>query len=417
MSVQIQVVKGRLFDKDYYSGTMTFAGIKRNVLLPDDKQWDILFGDADLGEGAQRKLNASRVKNEIVPYIVVNPDAFFSSLTLIMVPMGALGGLEEGHDYRFTPDVDPQTGKQLETGLLEFEDHVLLFPADGMHRSAAIVEALAEGGDIARRLADQQISVVLTPYHKPDEVRQLFADLNRNAKPVSQTVALNYEIRDPVVILSKRLASEIPLFHERVNMASNSLAPKSPYVIALNTLVTANTVLLAAMLNTKPKLVTKHADMVKLRGMQPSDDAVTGYASRLAEVWNVVIGAIPQWQGVTEKKVRAGELRGEGMEGYVFAFGLGWQALALAAAALIAHRPQTWKTDLVKAIQSVGWRKGPHWNGIAMVGERVNNTGPGVQATAGYILQGAGLTDKDGTEIKDLLEALKRSQAALATAA
>src|SRR5262249_33465427 len=161
-------------------------------------------------------------KNEIVPYIVANPDAFFSSLTLIMVPLGALGELEEGRDYRFTPDADPhQTGKQLETGLLEFEDHVLLFPADGMHRSAAIVGALDEGGDIARRLADQRISVVLIPYHKPDEVRQLFADLNRNAKPVSQTVALNYEIRDPVVILSKRLASEIPLFHDRVNMTSN----------------------------------------------------------------------------------------------------------------------------------------------------------------------------------------------------
>jgi DNA sulfur modification protein DndB len=65
------------------------------------------------------------------------------------------------------------------------------------------------------------------------------------------------------------------------------------------------------------------------------------------------------------------------MEGYVFAFGLGWQALALAAAALITHRPQTWKTDLVKAIQAVDWRKGPHC----------------------------------------VLEALKRSQAALATAA
>jgi DGQHR domain-containing protein len=236
---------------------MTFAGVRRNVLMPDDQQWDLLFGDEEMGEGAQRKLNTSRIKNDIVPYIVENPDAFFSSLTLIMVPMGAGGPLQEGRDYRFTPDVDPH-GTPLETGLLDFEDHVLLFPADGMHRSGGIIEALAEGGEIARRLADQRISVVLIPYHQPEEVRQLFADLNRNAKPVSQTVALNYEIRDPVVILSKRLASEVPLFHERVNMTSNSLAAKSPYVIALNTLVTANTELLAAMLKTPPKQVRKH---------------------------------------------------------------------------------------------------------------------------------------------------------------
>ena len=66
---------------------------------------------------------------------------------------------------------------------------------------------------------------------------------------------------------------------------------------------------------------------------------------------------------------------------------------------MITHRPQTWKTDLAKAIQAVDWRKGPHRNGIAMVGERVNNTGPGIQATAGYVLRQAGLTAADGTEI------------------
>src|SRR5262249_24551527 len=216
--------------------------------------------------------------------------------------------------YRFTPDVDPH-GNRLDAGLLEFEDHVLLFPADGMHRSGGIIEALAEGGDVSRRLADQKISVVLIPYHQPEEVRQLFADLNRNAKPVSQTVALNYEIRDPVVILSKRLASEVPLFHERVNMTSNSLAAKSPYIIALNTLVTANTVLLAAMLKTAPKQVRKHSEMLELRGKQPTDDVVAGYTNRLAEVWKIVIDALPQWQGVIEKKVSPGELRCQGRDG------------------------------------------------------------------------------------------------------
>jgi DNA sulfur modification protein DndB len=67
--------------------------------------------------------------------------------------------------------------------------------------------------------------------------------------------------------------------------------------------------------------------------------------------------------------------------------------------------------------QAVDWRKGPHWNGIAMVGERVNNTGPGIQATAGYVLRQAGLTAAEGTEIKDLLEALRRSETAVTMAA
>ncbi len=37
-------------------------------------------------------------------------------------------------------------------------------------------------------------------------------------------------------------------------------------------------------------------------------------------------------------------------------------------------------------MNKVDWKKGPHWNGIAMVGTRVNNTDPGILATAGYIL-------------------------------
>jgi hypothetical protein len=85
------------------------------------------------------------------------------------------------------------------------------------------------------------------------------------------------------------------------------------------------------------------------------------------------------------------------------------KALALVAAALITHRPDTWKTELAKAIQAVDWKKGPHWNGVAMVGERVNNTGPGIKATAGYVLREAGFTENDGTNIKDLLDALKGS--------
>jgi DNA sulfur modification protein DndB len=210
------------------------------------------------------------------------------------------------------------------------------------------------------------------------------------------------------VILSKRLANEIPLFHERINMTSNSSAPKSPYVIALNTLVTANTELLAAMLKTSPKAVTKHPDMSKLRGAQPADDLVTSYANHLSEVWKIVVEAIPQWQGVIEKKVKPGELRGD--DGFVFAFGLGWQAIALVAPALITHRRGTWKTDLAKAIQAVDWKKGPHWNGIAMIGDRVNNRGPGVKATAGYVLENAGFTEKDGTDIKDLLVSLEGSR-------
>jgi hypothetical protein len=86
-----------------------------------------------------------------------------------------------------------------------------------------------------------------------------------------------------------RLLPQRWLVRAQLLVIGSTLASKSPHVIALNTLVTANTVLLAAMLKTDLKKVTKHSEMLKLRGKQPADEVVAGYASRLIELWNVVI--------------------------------------------------------------------------------------------------------------------------------
>src|SRR5262249_38593957 len=125
------------------------------------------------------------------------------------------------------------------------------------------------------------------------------------------------------------------------------------------------------------------------------------------EVWDVIIDALPQWQQVIDGLVHPGELR---EDKFVFAFGVGWQGLATAAAALIKHRPGTWQKDLEKAIKVVNWKAGPHWNGIAMQGDWINNTGPGINATAGYILESGGFKRGQGVEIDKLFGLLAKSR-------
>ena len=144
-------------------------------------------------------------------------------------------------------------------------------------------------------------------------------------------------------------------------------------------------------------------------------------ARRLADVWEVVIGAIPKWDGVLTDHVTPGELREgkeeDGSNGYVLAYGIAWQAIGLVAAALIRHKPEDWSEDLTCCIRAVDWRKGPHSNGIAMVGERANNTGPGIRATAGYVLEKGGFTEDDGNMIKSLLQNLATSRTTVDQAA
>lgn len=414
MSINLSVVKGKTFDNDFWLGSLTFAAIAKYVKLPENKDWDPIFGGPGEQE-AQRKLNKGRVNNEIVPYILENHDAFFSSLTLVLVP-GIDQPLEEGRDYEFKP----MDANNPDVGILEIDESVDMFPADGQHRTAAIIEALKEDRE---RLRHQKVPVVILPFRNKEQVRQHFSDLNLHAKGAPQSIGFAFESRDPLVIVTKRVMKEIPLFEGRVNELTNSLSKKTPDVVTMGTLVQAHEALLAEIYPVKGKgLSFKDHDAIKgLRQTDPMDSKVTPVAERLKEVWEVALANIPEWEGVLADKIHPRELRDgdetKGTRGYVFAYGIGWQAIALVAAALIRHRPDDWSEELARCLRAVDWRKGPHWNGIAMVGDRVNNTGPGVKATAGYLLEKGGIKPDDGVAIKTLLEALAKSREGMQQAA
>jgi hypothetical protein len=108
--IKIDVVKSRTFHNEFWLGSFTFAAIAKYVKLPENKDWDAIFGGPGEQE-AQRKLNKSRVTNDIVPYILENQDAFFSSLTLVLVP-GVDQPLEDGRDYVFTASSQKHGGRR-----------------------------------------------------------------------------------------------------------------------------------------------------------------------------------------------------------------------------------------------------------------------------------------------------------------
>jgi DGQHR domain-containing protein len=397
----IKVVKGQFFGTPYWSGKMKVAAVDR-IRPPDDEFWDHIF---DPVERAQRELNKRRIIDEMVPYLLNKAShPFFSAITVILVPVEGTQ-LKEKVDYTFTP-----IGGDSDVGILEIQDQVLMFPADGQHRREAMAQAFLAD----RTIHSQEVPVIFMPFEGIDRVRQLFADLNLNAKPVNKTIGLAYDSRDPVVIVAKRVMRDVTLFDngKRVNTKSNSLAAKSPAVISLNTLVEGTQDILAALLNEKIKKLRNHPELRAIENLEPGDDAVSGIAGRVANVWNVIIDAFPQWQEVVEGRRTPGQLRdgvkanGETVEeGFVFPFGLGWQALALIAAAIIRVDGDAWGPELKRAIKCVDWVKGPKWNGIAMVQDRVNNTGPGIKATAGYVLSEAGYADVDDEDVKGLIAA------------
>ena len=95
-----------------------------------------------------------------MPYLQ-HKDAFFSSLTMIMVPMDG-EALEEGKDYKFLPVSDGS-----KVGTLQIKDHVRMFPADGQHRSAAIIAAMKQNKS---SFMLEEVPVVVLPYKNKDQV-------------------------------------------------------------------------------------------------------------------------------------------------------------------------------------------------------------------------------------------------------
>lgn len=318
--------------------------------------------------------------------------------------------LEEGRDIRFV-----QVDEDGDVGTLYINDSVELFLADGQHRREALAQAYAED----RTIHSQEVPVILLPFDSVERVRQLFADLNLYAKNPSKTIGLAYDYRDPVSVLAKRQLQDVDFFDNghRVNTKTNSLAAKSPAVISLNALVEMTKNILAAQLDCELKRLSEHPALKAIEDFDADHSEVRALSQEVADVIEVIIGALPQWNDVLEGRRTPGQIR-DGIkredgaieeEGYIFAFGLGWQALGLIAAAVIRIEGDNWREALPRAISSVNWQKGKQWDGIAMIyppggkKPRVNNTGPGIKATAGYVLEAAGYGDIDDEDVQGLI--------------
>jgi DGQHR domain-containing protein len=399
MAYVFPAIRGKQGDRDYYLSSMTYGEVAKLVDLPDERVGDrLLTGTSDM----QRKLNWSRVRGEMKDYLVRNNDAFYSALTLFIVPLDLTSDLQEGKDFLFKPDSDDPA-----RGTLKVFGTAVFFPGDGQHRTASMREAVKDNHTLATR----QVPVVLMLYRGKDDVRQLFSDLNLHAKPVNKTIGRAFETRDPVVVVTKRVAEDVELFRGRVNMMTNSLPASSSHVITLNALYEGTCSILAAQLGCSVKELAEKLE--HLSALPPTDLEVGKQAVHIAEVWDVIIGALPEWQTVIDGKAKSGDLR----ERYIFAHGLGWQAIALAAGAIIRADGEGWDQTLTDALKKINWARmvpekdpatgqvkkdpttgdvklvaNPVWQGIAMAETRVNNTGPGIQATAKYISEQAGIT-------------------------
>ena len=367
-----QAMEGHQGAARFFATSMSWGELEQMAVFPEE-----LAGQLDEeDERLQRVLARTRLA-PLVSYLTEVPDHFFSALTLIIMPRDlnrrATEALEApgetSWDFYFERTGDPSPDHRI-AGIVHLSGDVRLFPADGQHRLRAAVDAM----HLEPTLAREEVPVVLIPYRDRDQVRQLFADLNLNAKPVNKTVGYALDSRDAIVSLAKKVGSEIPLFRGRVNRSSNSLPRSSANVITLNTLVESTRVLASAWLRmTERRRLECAVREDRLGAVQSVLDAWKGILGPFDIYWEPVINGAPG---------SAGKLR----EDYVFPHGLGWLALSELAGELFALDASTWRQHFGKAVHSVNWsRANPEWEGIATIHGSVNNTALAVKTTARFL--------------------------------
>lgn len=352
--------------------------------------------DLDEDQRMQRGLARTRLQ-ALSHYLTEEDDHFFSALTLMMLPRDLDQPAHEAEDeddddewdFMFVKEKEKRLPGQQRFGVLHLSGNIRLFPADGQHRAKAGMQALKEAPDLAK----EAVPVVLIPYKTPDQVRQMFSDLNLNAKPISRTLGYDFETRVPIAIAAKTVGHSVPLFQGRVNRSTNSLPKSSGNVITLNTLVDSTRDIVRGLLisnGTPPETTDK--DMEAL--VSTYVDGGDGSMESVINVWQDIVDAFgDHWAPVIAgEDGAAGELR----DAYLFPHGLGWRGLSKAAGRLIAAHGDGWAAKFNRGVHQFDWRReAPEWTGEAVIYNpetkvyRVNNTAPAIDSLAEKVVNAA----------------------------
>lgn len=253
-------VKAKMGETIYYICKMP-AGelIDRVGIAKEMPEWP----DMTAEEKMQRECDIKRIVEEIVPYVVFDPDRFFSSLIVDIY-----SGFQE---IRFEPlskvigDIpDAYAVPMADMGFITLPGKERLIALDGQHRLLSLKIAIrgisgVPGGTKLfsamnslqphPEIANDELCVILVEHTDTAKIRKIFNKINKYAKQTSRSDNIITSDDDTFAVIARRLIGEGgPLSPingiELVNWKSNTLSARSKNLTTLSALYTiAETIL------------------------------------------------------------------------------------------------------------------------------------------------------------------------------
>lgn len=267
--MKVPVIRGRIGRWRYYVGVLTFKQISDRV----SPSINDLYPSKSLSTLLQRELTDNF--KSIKEYIEQDQERFFNALILALY-----NGDPQWLEVEFGGEFD----EVYNVGFLDLPEDVIIFPVDGQHRVAGIIEALKEKPELER----EQVPVVFIAHEDSPEgikrTRKLFSTLNRRAKPVGENAQIALDEDDIISIITRELISDCCLFwgERLVNYSGKQIPPKNKDAFtSLVTLYQCNSILIQARLGLKGK---KFKDYLLYR---PNERVITDMAQYVFEFWDM----------------------------------------------------------------------------------------------------------------------------------
>ena len=292
----------------YYVVKMNARELSENVKYASE-----VYKDRTLDEAIQRRLNDSRVKEEIMEYLKRRSDRFFSSIVV-----AALEGdpifypVEITDDPQFAIFRDDQRLNQA-FGVLRFDGTQKYYALDGQHRLSAIKNLLDQTpNDIPERFQNDEFSVIVIVPNQEDsnetfmqKYRRLFSSLNRYAKPTGKTTNIIMDEDDTFAILTRRLITDNDFFispssqkeSRRIKTeGSKNLTTRDPYFTSLETLYDMNIALLSSY-EREPggwgPISAEGENLQAFTRFRPSEEYIDKLYAELVVYWEALLAEIP----------------------------------------------------------------------------------------------------------------------------
>jgi len=202
--IKIPAMKGQ------QGGRVMYLCLTRNAVLNN-----FFPKEAEVPETpkAQRPYDPARAQ-QIADYMVRDREGFvLGTLTYAMSMPGSFEPAEDGASI----------------GMLHIPLEATLRCVDGQHRRGAIRHAM----EALEELRDDDTALLIYVEEELDARRQMFSDMNWHQRPVSKSINVGFDQRDPFARATQRLAANHPLLKGRVEEDRSSVRGNSENIYTL----------------------------------------------------------------------------------------------------------------------------------------------------------------------------------------